>query len=384
MKLVVQPMSDEQSDVGDRAEDERVGPTPEEAPNERNAEAADDLGARDDRGRESGDRVRAAIAVQLEEVRLERVERVEADAARERGGEHQPADRRVAPAGVEGTARDGLHLVDRVRPAPGLEPDVVHEPERDDERDPEHRRPQDVRHAEVGQLGDDPTEHRAREHRDPADGLRPPEDRLEVLREPGRGQRVDQPRLGRPGEEREPESEHDRRDRPAQERGLDLPHDEVQQGRREQRHGAEHEREPATSRVGHDARGNLEQDLADREERVRRERLGVVQPGVEQEQGVDAPDERRGERRQQGQDEVGALDRARRVGHRILGMSGRGGDGIVPPPLRERRTWPAGIDRSARSALDDHGAVAAIERDGADRRSARRQPHVEPPASIVE
>ena len=38
---------------------------------------------------------------------------------------------------------------------------------------------------------------------------------------------------------------------------------------------------------------------------------GVVEPGVEQEQRVDAPDERRRQGREQGQDQVGPLDRLR-------------------------------------------------------------------------
>ena len=55
----------------------------------------------DDGRREAGDAVRGRIAVQLQQVRLQRVEREDADARRERGGQHQPADGRVAQAAVD-------------------------------------------------------------------------------------------------------------------------------------------------------------------------------------------------------------------------------------------------------------------------------------------
>ena len=50
----------------------------------------------------------------------------------------------------------------------------------------------------------------------PPTDLRPAEHRLERALEARRGERVDEPRLGRAGEEREAEPEQDRGDRPAQ------------------------------------------------------------------------------------------------------------------------------------------------------------------------
>ena len=136
---------------------------------------------------------------------------------------------------------------------------------------------QHVRHAEPVELGHDTAEDRAREHRDAGHDLGPREDPLQ--RSPvARGlERVDQPGLGGAREEREPEPEEDRRDRPAEEAGADLPHHEVEERREHQRGGAEQEREPPAPRVGDDAGRDLEQDLADGEERVDRERLGVVE-----------------------------------------------------------------------------------------------------------
>ena len=74
--------------------------------------------------------------------------------------------------------------------------------------------------------------------------------------------------------------------------------------------------------VGDDAGRDLEDDLAEGEEGVGREGLRVVEAGVEQEERVDAPDERRRERREQGQEQIVALDRAGRVGHRRRMLGG--------------------------------------------------------------
>ena len=187
--------------------------------------------------------------------------------------------------------------------------------QRDDQRHAQHRRPDQVRDAQVRHLRDEAARDRADQHRHAADHLGPAEDVLEVAREAGRLQRVDQPRLGGAGEEREAQAQQDRGDRPAPQRRVDLPHHQVQEGRHEQRGRAEHVRELPAARVGHDAGGHLEDHLADREEGVGRERLRVAQARVEQEDRVDAPDERRGQRRQERQDEIRALDRARGVSH---------------------------------------------------------------------
>ena len=96
---------------------------------------------------------------------------------------------------------------------------------------------------------------------------------------------------------------------------MHVPHVEVQQRREQQRPGAQEEAEAPAARVGHDAGGNLEDDLAEAEERVGGEGLGVAQPGVEQEERVDAPDERGGKGREQRQDEVDPLDGSGRIGH---------------------------------------------------------------------
>ena len=102
---------------------------------------------------------------------------------------------------------------------------------------------------------------------------------------------------------------------PSRAGGVDVPHDEIEECREEEGRGAQDIRELAAARVGDDPGRNLEDHLAEGEERVRGEGFRVVQPGVEQEDRVDPPDERRRQRREQGQDEIGSLDSARWVSH---------------------------------------------------------------------
>ena len=85
----------------------------------------------------------------------------------------------------------------------GREAEVVHQPVGDDEHRQQHAHPHQERHPEVGRLGDHPAEHRAAEHRAPADHLAAPEHGLERALVPRVVQRVDQPRLDGAGEERE-------------------------------------------------------------------------------------------------------------------------------------------------------------------------------------
>ena len=133
---------------------------------------------------------------------------------------------------------------------------------------------------------------------------------LQVALEAGRVERVNQPGLGSTREERESQAEQDRGDRPAPQRRMELPHHQVEEGGDEQRGGAQHIRESPAAGVGHHAGRHLEDDLANGEEGVRGERLRVVEPCVEQEEGIDAPDERGSQCGEQREDEVGAFDAA--------------------------------------------------------------------------
>ena len=191
-------------------------------------------------------------------------------------------------------------------------------------RDAQHPGAQQVRHAQVGELGDEAAGDRADQHRAAAE--RPALGRRrcsEAAREAGRVQRVDQPRLGRAGEEGEAQAQQDRGDRPAPAaaRGSATSRDTAASSRAASPAPSRNEKPPA-AHVGDDAGRHLEDDLPEGEERVGRERLGVVQPRVEQEQRVDAPDEGRRKRRQERQRQVGALDRLDRVRDRSAHAGG--------------------------------------------------------------
>ena len=113
----------------------------------------EDRCAREQRGRQTGHRVRLFVAPQLEQVRLQRVEDVDADAGGERAREHEPAHRRVAEPVLHRRAEHGARRLDRVLSALGSEADVVHQQRGDDEHHQRGCGADQERHAEVGRAG---------------------------------------------------------------------------------------------------------------------------------------------------------------------------------------------------------------------------------------
>ena len=102
-EVVDQPDEREQRDAEAAREQQGGGTPPEQRADHRGEQTADDLGAGDDRGHQAGDPVRLRVAPQVEQVGLQRVEDVDADAAAEDPGQHGGADRRhlepvVAPS----------------------------------------------------------------------------------------------------------------------------------------------------------------------------------------------------------------------------------------------------------------------------------------------
>ena len=191
----------------------------------------------------------------------------------------------------------------------------LHDGEGDDEHDREHDPAQHERHPQAGDLGDVAAGDRPGQHRHPGDHLAAAEDLLQLSGEPGRLQRVHQPGLDRPGEEGEAEPQQQRDDRPGPERPLDLPQHHVEDGGDRERDRAEQVGDPAPDRVGDDPGRDLEDQHAGGEEGVGGEGLEVVEARVEQEDRVDPPDERGGERVAQQQHVVDALDGAGRGHH---------------------------------------------------------------------
>ena len=210
--------------------------------------------------------------------------------------EHEPAHRRVAESVPDRRPEHRARGLQRVLAAVGREAEVAHEQRGDDEHEHEHARADRNGTPRFGELRDDTAEHRAESIAMPPDDLRAAEDGLEAPAVPRSRERVDEPRVDRTREEREAEAEQHRHDRPGPERRLPDPEQPVQHRRHRERDGAEQVGRAPPDRVGDDARRDLEDDHASGEERVRGERLEVGQAGVEQEERVDAPDERRGER----------------------------------------------------------------------------------------
>ena len=305
----------EQRDVHDPAEDQGIGSPAEEAPNPGDGEPAHDLGAGHEGRGQAGDAVGGLVAVQLQQVRLRGIEDVDPGAGREGRGEHQPADRRIAEASVDGTADHRSHRGARTDPRAGVNPRSCMNRKATTNVTPSiaarstYGTPRLVAWA-MTPPDTEPTSMAA----PPIVWARPKTPSRWPVK-PVAFERVDQPRLGRPGEEREPEAEQDRGDRPAPQRRVQLPHHEVEERGEQQRRGAQQVGELAAAGVGDHPGRDLEDHLPEGEEGVGRECLRVVQAGVEQEERVDAPDERGRERVQQRQQQVGSLDLAGRIGH---------------------------------------------------------------------
>ena len=217
-------------------------------------------------------------------------------------------------------APDASHFVAETFAAMRREAGIAHQEKRADERDDEHDGPDHVRHAEIRRLGDETAGNGPAEHRGAFDDLALREHGLELAAVPlvaGERQRVDEPRLDRAGKKREAEPEQHRRDRPRPHRRRELPRQEIEQRRHGERQRAEQIRQsggPACRRRRRSA--PRRRTMPGREECVRDKRLGVGQSGVEQEQRVDAPDERRRERLKEHQQQVRPLNRTGRGVHR--------------------------------------------------------------------
>jgi hypothetical protein len=220
---------------------------------------------------------------------------------------------------IHGRPRQGANLSKEPLPALRREAEVVHREESHRERQPEQNRTHDVRDAEMGGLRQEPSPHGSDQHRDAGNHLPASEDGIELAFESGKRERVDEPGFGRPGKEGETEAKENGCNRPPKEMCVRLPHGEIEQRRKKERDCAEQEGDAPSAGVGEHAGGHLEEDLACGEERVHAERLGVGEPRIEEKERVDPPDERRRQRRQKREQEVGRLDAAcPRVHHAVL------------------------------------------------------------------
>jgi hypothetical protein len=166
----------------------------------------------------------------------------------------------------------------------------------DDVGDREHRyeenRAQQVRQRKVD-LTQKPAANGADDHCGPRHLLPAREDSVEEPAESTRVERIDEPRFHGTRVKREAEAHEDGDDGEGDDACVDLGERDVQERRRGEHGYREQERDPPPERVRNHTRRHLEHDHPCRERRVRDEDLEEAQPGVEQEERVDAPDDRR-------------------------------------------------------------------------------------------
>jgi hypothetical protein len=153
----------------------------------------------------------------------------------------------------------------------------------------------------------------------------PGEDGLEPALIVHRVQGVDHPGIHGARVEGVAEPEQRRGDRERNDAAAGEPEPQVQQRREDDDADGEEVRHAAAQCVGDHAGRHLEHHLRHRVRRVHQHDLENVEPHRQQEQGVDAPDERLRQRRAGGDAEVRADDAAR--GHR----------GCVPRRRRNQR-----------------------------------------------
>ena len=269
---------------------------------------AGDRRERDRRRDEPGDPDRVAFE-QVEQVRLRGVERPREEPRLHERREHQEAQRGLRRTEVDARAGVARDLPGQLasRDPTRREAEVVHHDPGDDEDGHEEHGADDVRQREVD-LAEQPAADRPDEHRRTRDLLAASEDAVEHSRVARGGERVDEPRLHCPRVEREPEPHRDRDGGERHDARADLRERDVEQRRRREHRDGEEEGDAAPERVRDDAGRHLEHDHSGGERGVRDEDLEEAQPGVEQEERVDAPDRRRRKRVEPGQREVAGED----------------------------------------------------------------------------
>jgi hypothetical protein len=121
-------------------------------------------------------------------------------------------------------------------------------------------------------------------------------------------QRIHQPGLYGPGVEAEPQADHQRVGHEPEQATAERRDGHIAQRPQQQREAAEQERAASAAGVGNHTGGDLEQNHAGGEGAAGDEHLEDVQAGVQQEQRVDAPDDRCGEREQPRDRQVGQFN----------------------------------------------------------------------------
>ena len=237
------------------------------------------------------------------------------------------------------------------RDAPGLgaeaaqgerapfEPEVAHHQQAEQKGRDQDQGAQHVRHPEVD-LAEEAAGRRADKHEDAEHDPVASEDRLQAPLVAHRVEGVDHPGVDSAGVEGVADAEQGG----GRDKGPDAVAGQAEAHVEERRDedGADREqvRDAAADRVRDDAGGHLEHHLRDRVGGVDEHHLEDVETHREQEQGVDAPDQRLRERRRRGDAVVGADD-ALRVHGRSVPPAARSDAQRPLPGLRERAERPA-------------------------------------------
>ena len=230
----------------------------------------------------------------------------------------------MPPTVVDPRTEDLAALLAEARHAEGprLKADVAHEGKRDEERSHQQSGADKVGDGQVD-LTQQSADQGPEEHGDVGEDAHAREDAVLPSGEPRSVEGVDQPGIHRPRLAREAEPQEDGGEDETGQAPVEHGRAHVAKGGHGQRADAEEERSAAPDRVGHHARWNLEHDLAGAEGGVDEHHLEDVQTGVEEEEGVDSPDDRRRQREEGVDRVVGALDAPRGVGDRWAHGRGR-------------------------------------------------------------
>jgi len=170
-----------------------------------------------------------------------------------------------------------------------------------------------VRNSQID-LPQEPAPHGASKHGGAGDYLAPAKHGLDFTRVPGGMEGVDQPGLGGAGEECEAEPDQHRDQDPPPDWRLEVPEGQVGSRCHEERGRTEDERGSPAERVCDHSSGYLEDHHAGGVSGIGDKRLGDAEPGIEQEEGVDPPDQGGGERLEKEENQLGSLHALRRHG----------------------------------------------------------------------
>ena len=198
------------------------------------------------------------------------------------------------------------HLLTDRHPTHRLVSEILHPPPCRQDHHEEEDRAQDIRKSQAD-LAQEPAGNGPHQQSRAGDRLPSPEDSLHASLVTGGFERVDEPGFGGPGEEGETEPDQGRDQDPPPDACLHVPEPEIGSGGHHQGRRSQDERDATPEGVGDHTCRHLEDHHPCRVGGIGDECLGQAEPGIEQEQGVDPPDQRGGQCLEEDQGQVGPL-----------------------------------------------------------------------------